>query len=308
MRDATSISSSARFSLSWDKNFRNAVLDARGTGRYALERAFAEGVRAVIQPRERDLLGALEERLLSVLRLELRVEEGASDYLAPMIRARPLAGIATLNYDLSVELACRRAGVTVDTGLDKWSGGYEWSWDDTADVRLLKLHGSLDYVLGANSSDVRMSEDHLIQMEPSEHGRLVNGVPAMVFGHGSKLRSDGPFLAMLVEFDRMLQQTEWLTIVGYSFRDDHINAAITRWLNGTHAQRLSIIDPSVRDWTADGGYRAKGYVARLLLALRGRQATPHGGREVPALGHDLLAVGAAEGLAQLHAQEPLDLV
>ena len=84
-----------------------------------------------------------------------------------------------------------------------------------------------------------MISEHLVGV-----GDEVGANPALVFGLGSKLRSDGPFLAMLVEFDRLLASTEWLTIVGYSFRDDHINAALTRWMNGS-ARRLSVIDPDI---------------------------------------------------------------
>lgn len=91
-------------------------------------------------------------------------------------------------------------------------------------MRLLKLHGSLDYVLhDARPVGGRISSENLVGV-----GNEIGANPALVFGLGSKLRSDGLFLAMLVEFDKLLAEREWLSIVGYSFRDRHINDALTR--------------------------------------------------------------------------------
>jgi hypothetical protein len=212
-----------------------------------------------------------------------------------MVSATDLCAIATLNYDVSVETVCSQFGVSVDTGLDRWRGGYGWEWEPAVDVRLLKLHGSVDYVLHeARPSGRRMRSEHLARAG-NESG--VN--PALVFGLGSKLRSDGPFLGMLVEFDRLLSQTEWLSIVGYSFRDDHINAALTRWMNSDVARRLSVIDPQVDRWIKNDSV-GPGYFARLHQGAIGE------GREFgrdatwPPIQTDLLSMGAAEGLAELH--------
>jgi hypothetical protein len=121
----------------------------------------------------------------------------------------------------------------------------------------------------------------------------------MVFGQGSKLRSDGPFLAMLVEFDRMLAETEWLTVIGYSFRDDHINAALTRWLNGDRAQRISVIDPSVERWGSEGrDGRGPEYWYHNRRASSGPQ--PYEKETWAPVQADFVAATAAEGLARLH--------
>ena len=54
--------------------------------------------------------------------------------------------IATLNYDLGVEQAARLGGLLVDTGITNWGGGLRWHWGEhQANVRLLKLHGSLGW-------------------------------------------------------------------------------------------------------------------------------------------------------------------
>ena len=73
----------------------------------------------------------------------------------------------------------------------------------------MKLHGSLDYVLRhARPTAERMMTEYLLAT-----GNEVGANPALVFGLGSKLRSEGPFLSMLVELERLLAKTEWLSIV-----------------------------------------------------------------------------------------------
>lgn len=295
-RNLDAPSAQVSFPSFWAKNFRKAMFDSWD---HKLESEFESGVRAIAEATSGELFGRLESRMLDALIHILRADENRVHYLDPMIHSEPLAGIATLNYDLAVEKACINAGLTVDTGLDRWRGGYEWEWaSPRADVRLLKLHGSLDYVLGHKGEDgSRIPGDHLSNFGEDRKGQLVGGSPAMVFGQGSKLRSDGPFLAMLVEFDRLLAETEWLTIVGYSFRDDHINAALTRWLNSDRVQRISIIDPSIGNWIA-GDDRTPDYWHNIQRASRPPQKYDRGvWTPVQA---DLIAATATEGLARLH--------
>lgn len=295
-RNLDASSGETRFPGFWADSLRRG-LSSRWDGE--LEREFERGVRAVTEASNSDLFEQLETAMLDALVKILRVDEGRVSYLEPMIRAESLQAIATLNYDLAVEKACAQAGLTVDSGLDTWDGGYDWTWvSPPADVRLLKLHGSLDYVLGPSSEDgMRVPGDSLHNFGEDRQGTLVNGEPAMVFGAGSKLRSDGPFLAMLVEFDRLLADTQWLTIVGYSFRDDHINAALTRWLNSNGARRLSVIDPSVREWNSDGGNTPR-YWNWIARAVQGSSA--HFDRaSCTGIQHDFIPKTAAAGLAQL---------
>ena len=72
------------------------------------------------------------------------------DYLAPLLNITPSpVRIATLNYGRSIEELAKRAGMTCDTGIATWPGGYDWAWDSPANIRLLKLHGSIDWVLNS---------------------------------------------------------------------------------------------------------------------------------------------------------------
>ncbi|MGC5223710.1 hypothetical protein ACPW96_14115 [Micromonospora sp. DT81.3] len=154
----------------------------------------------------------------------------------------------------------------------------------------------MDYELHpAREKGKRMPGDALIKLRNE-----IGANPAMVFGANSKLRSDGPFLAMLVELDSLLAHTEWLTIVGYSFRDAHINRALTRWMNGDAAKRLSVIDPEVEEWMASDG-RGPSYFKKLWNGAKG-EGTEFGR---PALWQGIefnaLPAFAKDGIRSLHA-------
>ncbi|WP_246134048.1 SIR2 family protein [Microbacterium hatanonis] len=277
----------------WAREFRDSLYGEHA-GASELQSAFEDGVFALTQPTSDTLFLELERQMLAALVQVLRVEPSRVTYLSPLVNASGLQAVATLNYDLTIETASEQLGLSFDTGLDQWRGGYGWQWRHDVDVRLLKLHGSLDYALHhARPRKRRILSDHLVRVNDE-----IAANPAMVFGLGSKLRSDGPFLAMLVELDRLLAETHWLTIVGYSFGDRHINAALTRWINSDIADRISIVNPEIEKWTS--GDVAPSYFSTLSQAASG------GGFEFgrhatwAPLQLDLLSVGAAEGLATLH--------
>jgi len=69
----------------------------------------------------------------------------------------------------------------------------------------------------------------------------------VIFGAGNKLRADGPYLALLREFDAALEETDVLLVVGYSFRDDHVNTMLTSWMNTKEEKRMVILDNAADD-------------------------------------------------------------
>jgi hypothetical protein len=72
-------------------------------------------------------------------------------------------------------------------------------------------------------------------LDPAEKQRYDQ--PAVVFGEAGKLRSEGPFLELLLAWAAALKRAANLLVVGYSFRDQHVNELIARWFNGTPWQR-----------------------------------------------------------------------
>ena len=265
----------------WVDRFKKAVIS---TTHWQLAKEFTEGVLALmdINPLDR-VYESLMRRMLVEIRALLSIEdEERFDYLSPLFGLPGVVRIATLNYDLGVEAAAGRHRVRIDRGIEQWSGGFEWNWRNRSRVRLLKLHGSLDWSI---TEPARTPGDaHFANRSPivtlggeawDVHG-WGGPQPGVVFGNREKLRTDGPFLAMLFEFSKWLRSTDHLIVVGYSFGDDHINTLIRDWLgNGTAGRHMSIIDPGFPVSMSDGGKHAP-FATWLRQGIAVRQVSEDG--------------------------------
>lgn len=182
------------------------------------------------------LLNMLVEYLVDILRIP---DDSSFDYLTPLTcvsnPGSEVTTISTLNYDLGLELVASRNGVDLSTGIADWAqtGMLDFS---SAPLRLLKLHGSLDWQRERNRS--LLTPRSGLVSEDSMRTR-----PFIVFGQREKLRAEGPFLQLLEAFRSTLQAAATLVVLGYAFRDDHINECIARWLLGNEDRRLLIVDP-----------------------------------------------------------------
>jgi hypothetical protein len=174
-------------------------------------------------------------------------------YLLPLLRTVSRFGsmtIATVNYDRSVELACDELGLVFDTLIADWSATR--AFPEVSDgVRLLKLHGSIDW---AYDADIRTQAGRLpaIEVKQEEPFVRLERVPAIVFGRREKLKANGPFLDLLHDWEAQLRSVDALLVVGYSFRDDHINETIRRWINDSGNRHIVVVDPGWPDSLPDG--------------------------------------------------------
>jgi hypothetical protein len=189
-------------------------------------------------------------QMLEALVASLVTTEEGIQYLRPLVaagRRRPGISIATLNYDLSIELACKSARVPVYTGLASWASDGRWRWPRRG-VRLLKLHGSMDWTWHEDEGrDVnRMPPRQVLLSDPGDPEVFVRD-RALLFGYRGKLRADGPFLSLLAQFETQLAVSGRLVIIGYSFRDDHINEILRRWINDDVHREVVIVDPQFPD-------------------------------------------------------------
>ncbi len=109
-----------------------------------------------------------------------------------------------------------------------------------AEIELVKLHGSVDWQISSGPAPVPAGRI------PTETVQTLAGAapekPAIIFGAGNKLRAGGPYLSLFRHFEDALEREPSLLIVGYSFRDDHVNALITNWMNGDSSRRAVILD------------------------------------------------------------------
>jgi hypothetical protein len=167
-------------------------------------------------------------------------------YLAPLVRQEGVR-IATLNYDLSIEEACRLGSIKCSTGADLWKGDLgRWSWPSATSVKLLKLHGSLDWFpKNPGWDDSRKLARGIEHWEELVHdpSHPSMGKTALIFGRREKMQPRGPFPSLLQGWRFWLGATRNLVIIGYSFSDDHINESIREWLSSPVARSLTIVDP-----------------------------------------------------------------
>ncbi len=141
--------------------------------------------------------------------------------------------VATLNYDLVIETLGTTLGVPVHTGVGLWQTAQRLDAPEGG-IHLLKLHGSIDWSKAPESDPLAAS------LTIDWNADLP---PFLVFGEGNKLTAEGPFLDLLMSFQTYLRMADQLVVVGYSFRDQHVNEVIGRWLRAGGG-RMTVIDPA----------------------------------------------------------------
>jgi hypothetical protein len=230
-----------RFPAFFARNFREALgfnFDTR------LESAFIAGVRAVIGSRSNVVYTRLMGQLTLALRKLVHIADPTvTRYLSPLFdladRQDGNLTIATLNYDRSVELCAAQIGRDdVSTGIEDWITSGRFA--RTGGVRLLKLHGSIEWCQARKGNRDGQLSQTLLEVSEDEQP---DKAPAVVFGQRGKLRAEGPFLDLLAEFDHALATADHLLVIGYSFRDEHVNEYIRRWVNVEMSHKITVIDP-----------------------------------------------------------------
>jgi hypothetical protein len=169
-------------------------------------------------------------------------------YLSPILNLLKQSDdnltIATLNYDNSIEQLSESYQINCETGIESWSetGALEFS---KPGIDLIKLHGSIDWKRDCETIEHMLKSPKYIKIAPSDV-KEVEYEPAVIFGDKNKLTADGPYLDLLRQFQSRLEQSNTLTVIGYSFRDSHINVYISKWLNGSNLRKVRIING--RNW------------------------------------------------------------
>ena len=185
---------------------------------------------------DREILQQMERLVLNAVAVN---ETTNVSYLEPITEIAARQGclaIGTLNYDTSVEELCGRTGV-------RWSDGIPNEEDLAEDddrtltfqqsgINLYKLHGSTSWRRIISSKSVVHPKD-------DSAGRL----NVVRFGGRNKLSADWPFLDIFWKWQEEIRSVDTLWIIGYSFRDAHINAVIEAWFRANKARRVVIVDP-----------------------------------------------------------------
>lgn len=174
------------------------------------------------------------------------------DHLTQLVRYahKTNSTIVTLNYDNTIEMAGKVTDVGIDTGFDSWSTNGAFSFA-MGKVPLIKLHGSIDWALSERrvSKEQPLPSQVIKKVDINDYKKDDYIHPAVVFGGKNKLKARGPFLSLIRAFEQRLSVSDVLTVIGYSFRDEHVNEFITNWFNGDMTRRIRIINPDMNSLT-----------------------------------------------------------
>lgn len=192
------------------------------------------------------ILDMIQDHALAAL--DKAQAEAPFDHFRPLLEA-PKIGIVSLNYDQLVEMAGVAHGIPVSTGAALWQGGLVWEFEPGA-VPLLKLHGSMTW-RGSRSLNHEtgnmvpaMGFYEVASRTTAAPNRLLT--PTVIFGTGSKSNPYSAFPALTRRFHDWLDESDLLVVAGYSFRDEHVDAAIRRWASLAPQRRIIVIDPFPR--------------------------------------------------------------
>ena len=211
------------------------------------ETKFTDAVRQVVSGSEGKLFKATADAMIQrLVEMVWITDAGKIEYLIPLLKyvIETDSSIVTLNYDNTIELAGQVLGIEIDTGFDAWSKSGDFTFGD-GKVPLIKLHGSIDWALSGGRTAKEKPLPYQIIQKVDPNAKDQEGFqPAVIFGGKNKLTAKGPFLSLLQSFEAQLSKSETLTIIGYSFRDEHVNEFIANWLNGDITRTVRIINPN----------------------------------------------------------------
>ncbi|WP_418360342.1 SIR2 family protein [Sphingobacterium detergens] len=205
-------------------------------------------------------LSSYREDILKVIRHHTNIGEPSGKFphvtfLQKLLQRKQTSSrvkVFTLNYDLLFEKAANKINAVIIDGFSftsprTFSGRYfdydivqrEGSKVNEEDnfvtrvFHLYKLHGSLNWQKETDTSEIIIND------------KAVD--PLMVYPREGKYKDSygQPFFEMIARFQRNLRQDNdtLLICIGYSFNDNHINAAIEEAINQNPGFRIAVVDP-----------------------------------------------------------------
>jgi len=172
------------------------------------------------------------------------VPEKKVQYLQPILGFiedyRPL-DIISLNYDICIEQFCNVNKLSYQDGFDvHWNPK---NFEIDTDVRLFKVHGSVMWYQSDRGSYIKlpvMTNESRIRLITGEKAENLMLYPMQKWGYTE------PLLELLVKSKHLLESgnCEFLIIVGYSFRDDHIRRILWDAARKNKELHLILIGPN----------------------------------------------------------------
>lgn len=164
--------------------------------------------------------------------------------LGDLVAAGYRLHLFTLNYDDGLEIALKAAVGEINL---KWTTGFgDSGWrprlfeEPGFQAYLYKLHGSIDWVRDPKLGICSVRWPAAVDSEelPSDYESL------LIFGTDVKVQALDPFLTLLYLFQQRLRNAPFLVIIGYGFRDAHINGMIAEALQSDPRMKAIVVNPT----------------------------------------------------------------
>ena len=163
--------------------------------------------------------------------------------LADLAKTEGGFAIGTLNFDTAVERAFEARQIECSTGGVRYGRGHEaLTFPPTGAARLYKLHGSVNWPQFGWAAACILNGSDRAPFGPRTVGGSPRSDPGSIVFGPSKLTHSGPFLELYVGLRQEVRNANRLVIVGYSFRDAHVNELIRLFVNLRLGPTV-IIDP-----------------------------------------------------------------
>lgn len=163
-------------------------------------------------------------------------------YIEPLLgfveQYKPL-DIFSVNYDTCIEQFCNVYKLNYQDGFDvNWNPRvFE---QENVDIRLYKLHGSIIWYRSDRSGYIKlpvMTEEAGIKLITGERAESLMLYPMQKFDYAE------PLLELLIRFKNVMQNCKVLIVVGYSFRDAHIQRILLDAARQNRELTLIVVDP-----------------------------------------------------------------
>ena len=147
--------------------------------------------------------------------------------------------IFSLNYDLCIEQLSSES-FRVETGFAGFGPEHYWDWqrfgedyyNDPAQIRLHKLHGSINWKRDQATKQLySVSQVQSIESSDME----------VIFGQDFKLEAGDPYLFYAYEFRRVTLHSSLMVVIGYGFGDMHINKMLSQGLHANNNAKLLVV-------------------------------------------------------------------
>jgi len=171
--------------------------------------------------------------------------------------------IFTVNHDLLLEQYLRAQDIPFVDGFDTVINKMRY-WTPTLfganvhGIRLLKLHGSIDWYRFRPDGSNSWYDDLLGIYQgrylsdargPGGVGLIADERPLLLIGSFNKIPeyTRRIFLDLYYQFRRLLDRTTILVSCGYGFADKGINERILEWVYGDRKRRIVLVEPKPKE-------------------------------------------------------------